>query len=358
MSSRCCFNCFSYEWLRNYIHENSSVKGACDYCGQKQVEIIPVTDLYHLFENLMQIYVPSDDPYGECLIDLIQWNYEIFGEDLYTFGDAARLLEDIMQAGWDDNSGDSPVDAHELYYRRESLWYHTTMAAEWEEFCDKVKENPTHELNLPALFEEEMARLEIELSQETVIYRARVGFLNDERNGVKPLGGKEIGAPPPSKARAGRANTEGEVVLYTADQEVTAVAEIRPWRGVLVSVAEIRTSKTLHLVDLCRPISLSNPFSDEAPQYESELEDLLMAFGTELGRPLRRVDDSRDYLPCQKLVHRIRESGLYDGIRYPSAMAPRGTNVVIFDHTLAQIGPSKIVQISDMEISYGPVEEE
>ena len=358
MSSSCCPNCFSYEWLRNYIHENSNEKGTCDYCGQEQIELIPVSHLYHLFENLMQLYVPSDEPYGECLIDLIQWNYEVFAEDLYTSGDAALLLEDIMQAGWDDDSGESPVDAHELYYRRESLWYHITMAEEWKEFCEKVKENPIDELILPALFEEEIARIEVELSKETTIYTARVGFLIDERNGVIAFEGKDIGAPPPSKARAGRANTEDEVVLYAADQEATAVAEIRPWRGVLVSVAEIRTSETLHLVDLGHPMSLSNPFSDESPQYESELEDLLIAFGAELGRPLRRFDDSRDYLPCQKLVHRIRRSGLYDGIRYPSAMAPRGTNLVIFDHTLAQIGPSKIVQISDMEISYGPFEEE
>lgn len=358
MSQKCCIKCFSYEWLRDYVRENSRSKGTCDYCGRKRAETIPVTDLYHLFKNMMELYVPSNDPHGERLVDLIQCNYEVFSEGLYTSDGAGRLLEDIMRTGWDDDDGESPVDAHELYYRRESLWYHTTMAAEWEEFCGKVKENPSRELNLPGLFEEELARMAVELPQDTVIFRARVGFLKDELYGVKPFEGQDIGAPPTNKARAARANSEGEVVLYAADQEPTAIAEIRPWRGILVSVAEVRISERLCLVDLSVPPSPSNPFIVDAPMYESELEDLLMAFGTELGRPLRRADEPRNYLPCQELVRRIRESGLYHGIRYPSAMAPRGTNVVIFDHRLVQIGPSKIVQIFDVTISYGPNEEE
>lgn len=320
--------------------------------------LIAVADLYHVFQNLMGLYVPSNDPHGEPLVDLVQLEYEVFGEDLYSSGNAARLLEDIMRSGWDDDSGESPVDAHELYYPRASLWYHTTRAAEFEEFCERVKNHPTEKLSLHDLFEEELARTEAELTQDKAIYRARIGFVEDEQQGIKPFKDHDIGPPPPGKARAARANTEGEVVLYAADQEATAIAEIRPWRGLLVSVAEIKPSRKLRLTDLSKSPPLVNPFADEAPQYESELVELLVAFGVELGRPLRRADDARDYLPCQKLVHRIRESGMYDGIRYPSAMTPGGTNVVIFDPTLALVGPSRLVQVTDMEISYGGPEED
>lgn len=357
MQAKCCINCFSHEWLKDYIHQNNLGKGSCAYCGRKRTELIAVADLYHLFENLMELYVPSNDPNGEPLIDLIQCEYEVFGEDLYSSGGAARLLKDIMRSGWDDDSGESPVDAHELYYPRSSLWYYTTRAAEFEEFCEKVKKNTTEELNLHELFEEELARTEAELTQDTTIYRARIGFIDDEQQGIKPFEDQDIGAPPLDKARAARANAEGEVVLYAADQDATAIAEVRPWRGLLVSVAEIRMSRKLRLVDLSKPPPLVNPFADEAPQYESELVELLVTFGMELGRPLRRADDARDYLPCQKLVRRIRESGMYDGIRYPSAMTPGGTNIVIFDTTLASVGPSVLVQVSDVGISYGAAEE-
>jgi RES domain-containing protein len=232
------------------------------------------------------------------------------------------------------------------------------MAEAWEEFCDKVKEDLTQEPYLPALFDEELARIEITLPQSSILYRARVGFRSIGRSGIQPFEGADIGPPPPEKAKPGRANVEREVVLYVADQEATAIAEVRPWRGLLVSVAELNIVRDLRLVDLSIPPPPSNPFIDEAPQYELELESLLNAFGEELGRPLRRADDPHDYAPCQKLVRRIRKSGLYDGIRYPSAMVPSGTNLVLFDPKLVKIGPSKVVEVREVGISYGPLEDE
>jgi hypothetical protein len=80
----------------------------------------------------------------------------------------------------------------------------------------------------------------------------------------------------------------------------------------------------------------------------------LAAFGEELGRPVRRADNPSDYLPCQKLVGRIRQSGWYDGIRYPSAMAPGGTSIVLFDPAVADIGVSKLVEVGDIRMTYGP----
>jgi RES domain-containing protein len=199
--------------------------------------------------------------------------------------------------------------------------------------------------------------MEVELPSEIMLYRARVGFLSGESGGNRPFESADIGAPPPERAKPSRANAEGEVVLYAADQEATAIAEVRPWRGLLVSVAEVRVTRNLRLVDLSKPPPSSNPFTDEAPQYEQELEDLLLAFGEALGQPLRRADDPHDYLPCQRLVQRIRASRWYDGIRYPSAMAPGGTNVVLFDPPLVRIGASKLVEIREVGIFYDPVED-
>ena len=354
---KCCVDCFAHEWLREYVRENGDAEGDCDYCGRKEVSVIAIGQLFDSFKNLMELYVPSDDPDGERLVDLVQWDYEVFEDNVHSSGAAAHLLEDILKAEWDDDSGEPPVDAHELYYRRVSVWNHTTMVEAWNEFCDKVKKDPAHEPSLPALFDDEMARMEVELSQEAILYRARVGFINDENGGIQPFERADIGAPPPNRVRPGRANAEGEVVIYAADQEQTAVAEVRPWRGLLVSVAEIKMMRGLRLVDLSRQPRPSNPFTDEAPQYEIELEGLLRAFGEELGRPLRRADDPCDYLPCQKLVRRIRNSGFYDGIRYPSAMDRGGTNVVLFDPRSVQIGSSKLVQVQGVEISYDTFDE-
>jgi len=357
MDAMCCVDCFAHEWLREHVRDNSDEKGDCNYCGRKGADLIPIGALYEPFKNLMQLYVPSDDPRGEMLIDLIQWDYEVFDDELHSLGVSARLLENIMETGWDDDSGEPRVGAHELYHRRSSLWSHSTMTESWDEFCEEVKVNPERQPELPALLEEDLARMEVELSSDTVLYRARIGFPSASESDMQPFRGPDIAAPPAEKAKPGRANFKGEVVLYVADQEVTAVAEVRPWRGLLVSVAQLTVTRNVRLVDLTKSPPPSNPFTDEAPQYERELEELLLAFGEELGRPLRRADDPRDYLPCQKLVHRIRQSGFYDGIRYPSAMAPGGSNVVIFDPDLARIGPSKLIEVLDVGLAYAPFED-
>ena len=323
------------------------------------MKLIDIGALYDPFSNLLRLYMPTDDSHGDMLIDLLQQDHQIFNDELHGSGEAARLLEDIMDSGWDDDSGEPRTDPHELYQHRSSVWYHTTMAQSWEGFCRDVKRHHNREPDFPELFDEELARLEMELPSGTLLHRARLGFTTDENGRLQPFQGAEIGAPPPDKATPGRANVEGEVVLYVADQEATAVAEVRPWRGLLVSVAEMRLTHDLCVVDLTKASPPTNPFTDEAPMYEEELEQLLLAFGEELGRPLRRADDPTDYLPCQKLVRRIRKSGFYDGIRYPSALSPgKGTNLVFFDPKVMRIGASKLVEAKRVKVTYGPPEDD
>ncbi|MFM0016534.1 RES family NAD+ phosphorylase [Paraburkholderia sediminicola] len=353
MGKKCCPDCFAYEWLRDYVRDRSDSIGSCDYCESSSVEVVDVDVLYGPFRNLTKLYAPSDWADGDMLIDTIQWDYEVFDDSLYCSDGAASLLEDILLTGWDDDSGESPVRAHELY--RRSLG--PTMLEEWNEYCADVKQHPDKKPDLPALFDEEVGRQEAEVRQGTILYRARLGF-NKTGGTIEPYAGADIGPPPHGKAQPGRANQAGEVVLYIADQEVTAVAEVRPARGLLVSVAELRAVRDLRLVDLHKPVRPSNPFTDEVPQYELELEHLLRAFGEELSRPLRRADDHHEYLPCQRLVQRIRESELYDGIRYPSAMAPGGSNIVLFAPDLATIGASRLVEIQEISVSYVDFQDE
>jgi len=346
----CCVECFQHEWVRDYIREASSEKGDCEYCGAEDVAVVGVCSLYRPFENLLHLYTVRDDGPGDFLIDLLQDEHEVFNKELYENGDADQLLDDIMWSGWDHDTGEPPVRARDLYRRLLT----ELMAEEWQEFCARVKDHPQPEPDLPELLDEELIRIEVVLPKGSPLFRARLGFVERERE-RRLFEGAAIGAPPADNVtNPGRAHAIGEVVLYVSDQEVTAVAEVRPSRGLLVSVAEVRAARDLRIVDLSRLPPASNPFTDEAPDYEEELCALLVAFGEELGRPLRRADDSNDYLPCQKLVRRIRKSGIYDGIPYPSAMSEGGTNVVLFDPALADIGPSKLVEVKQIAVTYGP----
>ena len=141
-------------------------------------------------------------------------------------------------------------------------------------------------------------------------------------------------------------------MFYSADQEQTAVAEVRPHRGLVVSVCEDRVRSNLAIIDLNQRIELPNPFLTENMEFVVEVVELLNAFAKDLAVPLRRDDDLDDYLSSQS-ISQIIESAGYAGIRYPSAMSPQGSNLVIFDPSLVEIKTSRLVQVvgTDVEIA-------
>jgi hypothetical protein len=299
----------------------------------------------------MSSYKPAEGPpmeSGEPIVMLIQDHWQVFSDDLVTSNREGALLEAIMDSGWDDDSGEPRLSAYDHYV--DSPWYHETLDQIWEEFAYEVKRDPSRPLRIRGpgfddfLFDEELLnRRTVQLPAGTVLYRARLGFARDPEGGAKPFSGSEIGAPPPDKARPGRANAEGKLVLYCADQERTAVAEVRPARGEYVSVAKVSAIKEVMILDLVTNPEPPNPFTateEFDANYWAELNQLLVAFGEQLEKPLRARDDLTDYIPSQKLAERIENSGA-DSIRYPSAMEPGGTNVVLFDPSKVEIGSSR-----------------
>lgn len=296
--------------------------------------------------------------HGTAVIDLVQEDWEVFSEHLLENNGAGRLLEAIIHSGWDDDSGEPLLGASDLYVARHRRWSHDTLADIWQQFAEEVKSEPTRPLRFRdadfdefLIHEELLGSRTVRVPTGAVLYRARLGFVRNH-NGDEPFWGAAIGAPSPGKAGPGRANAKGKVVLYCADQEGTAVAEVRPVRGEYVSVAEIRAARELEILDLVTEPEWPNPFTDDAVNYWVELAGLLAAFAEELSKPLRSRDDPTDYIPSQKLTELIQTARV-DGIRYPSAMAPSGTNVVLFDPSVVQIGTSRLVEIREMNVEYG-----
>ena len=354
-----CPDCFAHPWLREFVGEQSTRCGRCPSCGSRNKPLVSVYKLYEPFRNLLSSYKPAEGApleRGTPIVMLIQDDWEVFSDRLVEVEREVALLEAIMFAGWDDDSGDPILSAGDPYV--DSHWYHQTLDEIWEEFADEVKRDPTRPLQFrdadfdEFLFREELLGQTVQLPAETILYRARPGFVGD-REDPKPHTGSEIGAPPPEKATPGRANAKGKPVLYCAGQEGTAVAEVRPARGEYVSVAEVSAIKELDILDLVTNPDPINPFLGEGGvNYWVELNQLLVAFGGQLEKPLRARDDLTDYIPSQKLAEAIENSGA-DGIRYPSALEPGGTNLVLFDPLKAEIGPSRLVEIESVHIEYG-----
>jgi hypothetical protein len=134
----------------------------------------------------------------------------------------------------------------------------------------------------------------------------------------------------PLKGRAveGRANPRGIPVLYAATKEDTAAAEVRPWIGAYVSVAQLRTRRDLQMVNCTSDetglkIYLTEPDAEERER--AVWRDIDLAFG----RPVKRNEHSAEYAPTQLIAEVFRKQG-FDGIGYRSSLGP-GHNLALFD---------------------------
>lgn len=104
---KCCVSCFEHEFIREFIAEESSETGKCDYCGSRPRRLIELRKLADYFHNLVSMYEQSDD--GYTLISLVQDEWCVFSDKLYESGESKGLLEDILNSDWDDDDGEPPI---------------------------------------------------------------------------------------------------------------------------------------------------------------------------------------------------------------------------------------------------------
>jgi RES domain-containing protein len=130
-----------------------------------------------------------------------------------------------------------------------------------------------------------------------------------------------MGAPSRLSATAGRLNPEGIPYLYLAKEQLTAVAEARPWRGAMVSMATFEVTKDIELYDFTLPPADAHTFEDFL------VRNLGIAFST----PAHHADRTA-YGATQYLSEQLKDAGAGRvlGILYPSALQPNGVNVALF----------------------------
>ena len=116
-----------------------------------------------------------------------------------------------------------------------------------------------------------------------------------------------MGAPPPEKARAGRANPAGIPHLYVASDRATAVAEVRAEPGDWVTVATVTIhTEPMQILDLTRNVRIVDPFAHKDLHEALMLRELLQVFSYELGRPIRASDSEFDYVTTQFIAEYFR----------------------------------------------------
>jgi len=106
-------------------------------------------------------------------------------------------------------------------------------------------------------------------------------------------------------------------------------------------------------LDLVDGIPRINPFTEESLAWYVEFNQLLGRFAEALSTPLARSDDIADYRPSQKLCEYVEKLG-YDGVRYPSALAENGVNIVFFDPAQLDILDSRLVEVTAITVGFHP----
>jgi len=200
--------------------------------------------------------------------------------------------------------------------------------------------NPEQAVFLEAVLATSVARQEV-IASGSKLWRAQLGYASRPED----LGGGVVGElpapfdvermkPPGDRAHEGRANPKGIPYLYLATHQDTAAAEVRPWIGSYVSIAQFALKRDVRVVNCVTDDHRIRWYSREPEPEERERavwQDIDRAFS----QPVTSGDDTADYAPTQVIAEFFRENGL-DGVAYGSSLG-LGHNVALFDTEAAAL---------------------
>lgn len=211
--------------------------------------------------------------------------------------------------------------------------------SDWFNVHRKIMHDPSDISELRLIINQVIAETDIErtISKHSKYFRARIIKEDDEpevnynkdNSGFYGFNERGSSAPPPESAIYGRANKNGESVLYLAEDMYTALAEVRSGKRQRISIAEVEIKDDLKIVSLC--------FSED-PAMAKEIY-YWIAFSFFI--PINNTES--DYFVTQCIAKCLKECG-YNGIEYSSSLSASGKNLVVFDPYKAQPVNSKIYQ--------------
>ena len=335
--SSVCHRCFKDNSLVDFIRERGK-KSWCDWCGARNVYVVPLFTLGDSFREAVTIY-ESGNWGDEPISLLLQENWNVFSDKIEEAPDnlMQELTVAILKAGLTAKEYYTDYPDFDGGFRREDSWlvdhWHEKAEAYFDRggtFASSADFSPDPKSPVYADFPDqlELALEDLSTTYELgkPLFRARI---HKDRFRSERFDRSDLGAPPKHVTPAGRANRKGAPVLYCANDAATALAEVRAWKGTAVAIGELKARKRLSIVSLLHYEFPSSPFFDEMLMWKIQLGELFERLSYELSSPVIASEDEKMYFSTQYLCDWVRKAG-YDGIEYPSAMGD-GFNIVVFN---------------------------
>ncbi|MCP4574746.1 MAG: hypothetical protein GY846_00460, partial [Deltaproteobacteria bacterium] len=136
--SLACHRCFKDKSLIEYIREEGK-RGWCDWCGGRNVYVVPLYKLGDLFRDAVSIYKQNDDGL-DSISFLFQEDWEVFSDKLEQDPDVIQgLTVAILTAGLGDKNYHTDYPDYDGYFRREE----SKLVEYWHEKAEAYFERGT-----------------------------------------------------------------------------------------------------------------------------------------------------------------------------------------------------------------------
>ena len=141
---------------------------------------------------------------------------------------------------------------------------------------------------------------------------------------------------------------------YAGDIETT-IAEVRPWIGLEITVAQFQTTRELRTVDTRHDEPLrfelvsgrEDLYVERDPttyNAEEKERNIWGNINSAFSEPTSPNDSHLTYLPTQYLAELLKMKG-YDGVIYKSSLNPSGHNLTLFDSDGARCGYRHVYRV-------------
>ena len=195
----------------------------------------------------------------------------------------------------------------------------------------------------------------------TIFWRAQLGYKtkpkrknNANSDSEKYPFDNERMIPLRNNAKGGRANPSGIPHLYLATTKETAMAEVRPWLGSVISLAKFETTKELSIID-CLTDNLANSYQiKEKPSAKTKELKVWADINYAFSKPISVDEQDTDYVPTQIISEFFKRHG-YNGIYYIS-MLGEGLNVVLFNPDDVKIVSRELYKLDKMDFRFSKIE--